>query len=236
MDRRTFLTAGTAAIGSLTGGCLGSRTPTHDPATDGTQTPTEIPTSQETPTDPSSETAIDPADLSGHIRPDDDPPAIPDELTCEDDEFRRVGSWTTDPEWGTVTDDDGEPTLALRADSLTVERGDTLTITLTNVSGEEQEIGSMFKADFQVYTEAGWQDPRGWRDGQTRPELDVLKIVPPGGEEELTVEMTEDGVTEAFSNHEEHLVVCPGLPAGRYRFATKAPLERDVAVAFDVVD
>ncbi len=33
----------------------------------------------------------------------------------------------------------------------------------------------------------------------------------------------------------EHLTVCPGLLAGRYRFASAAPRYEDVAVAFDFV-
>jgi hypothetical protein len=34
----------------------------------------------------------------------------------------------------------------------------------------------------------------------------------------VTFEMTEEGVVEDGHPHEDHLAVCPGLPAGRSRF------------------
>lgn len=177
-------------------------------------------------------------DLAGHVRPDSDPQTVPDELACDREAFERRRGWISETElqWGNLTTG-SEPAFALRVECLSVERGESVTVTLTNVSGDEQNTGNVHKANLDVYTEAGWQDPRGWPDGQPKPITDDLWEWKPGEQYEVTFKMTSEGVVEgAFHAHTESLVTCPGLPAGRYRYATAAPQQGDVAVAFDLLD
>jgi hypothetical protein len=97
--------------------------------------------------------------------------------------------------------------------------------------------GNVYKANFEVYTEAGWQDPRGWSDGQPKPIADDQWEWKPGERHELTFEMTERGIVQGgYPPHEDELVTCPNLPVGRYRFATAASRQGNVAVAFDLTD
>lgn len=182
---------------------------------------------------------FDPADLDGYVRPGDDPETIPEALRCGMDEFERRGGWIDeeDVEFGEVADDEGSPVLGLRVDALTVERGDTATFTLTNISGEEQTTANPHKANLDVYTEAGWQDPRGWKDGQPKPITDDLWSFDPGESHEWSFEMTEVGIVVGdYHGVADGLVTCPELPPGRYRFATAAPDQGDVAVAFDLIE
>jgi hypothetical protein len=112
-----------------------------------------------------------------------------------------------------------------------------VTITLTNISGEEQTTANAYKANLDVYTESGWQDPRGWEDGVPKPITDDLWTFEPGEKYEWNIEMAEEGIVEAdYHDEDDGLVTCPGLPAGRYRFATSAPEQGDVAIAFDLIE
>lgn len=230
------LASASMALASLAG-CAGEAGETEQ-----TETPKETPTPTQTPTPtetPTPEPGIDPNELDGYIRPDEDPQTIPEELVCNGEAFERRGGWIDEAElhWGDLTDENGSTIFALRVGSLTVEPGETVTFTMTNVSGEEQETGNIYKSNFDVYTESGWQDPRGWDDGQPKPITDELQVWEPGKQVELTFEMTEQGIIEGdYSPHADDLVTCPGLPAGRYRFGTAAPNQGDVAIAFDLTE
>ncbi|WP_323190486.1 hypothetical protein [Halostella sp. PRR32] len=171
-----------------------------------------------------------PSELPGHVRPDGDPANIPPELSCEDDAFERHPSWFDDSDvsWGEATGNDGEPSFALRVDETTVERGDTIDVTLTNVTDEEQTTGNRHKYSLQVRTEAGWEDVRGSTSAEHFGYTDEAILHPPGEGFNWTIEMTENGLVE---DHPFDLEVCPDLPAGRYRFVHWGPT---VAVAFDV--
>lgn len=186
----------------------------------------------------STRTRTTPIDVApGHVRPDGDPPAVPEELRCDDDEFERRSGWVEEEllRWGAVTDGAGTPIFALRSDGLAFERGEEVTVTLTNVSDDEQATGNPYRANFDVLTEAGWQDPRGWLDGTPKPVTDDEWVFQPGERFDWTFELTERGVVEGdYPPHHEHLTTCPGLPPGRYRFATAAPDAGDVAVSFDL--
>ncbi|AUX08969.1 hypothetical protein AArcSl_1338 [Halalkaliarchaeum desulfuricum] len=211
MNRRMVLAASGAVLAGGAG-CLEDEDPDQDP---------------------------DPAENDAYVRPDDDPETVPPELVCDDDEFERRSGWIDedDLQWGDLTDEDGEVVFELRTDSLEVSRGEDVTFTLRNVSGAQQETGNIHKANFDVYTEAGWQDPRGWPDGVPKPITDELWTWSPGESHEVTFEMTEQGVVDgAYHAHHDDLVTCPDLPPGRYRFATAAPDQGDVAVAFDLVE
>lgn len=175
--------------------------------------------------------SIAPGTLSGHVRPDDEPTTVPDELVCDDEDFRRHGEgFSGEPPWG---ESDGRwGAYALRVDRLAVDRGESVTVTLTNVGPGETYTGNRNKYNLQVLTAAGWQDVRGVPDGDSLGYTDEAVIHEPGEGFEWSIELTPEGVL-AGHHHEDRLSVCPGLPAGRYRFVFWEPT---VAVAFDLRD
>lgn len=205
-----------------------------------TSSPTETATATATPRpSPTPTSTIEPVDVEGHVRPAADPDVVPEELVCGDEEFERRTGWIGADalQWGDLTDGEGNRIFALRVDSLSVERGEEVTFTLTNVSASARETGNVYKANFDAFTDAGWQDPRGWPDGIPKPITDDVWEFDPGEQFRLTVEMSPKGVVDgAFPGNAKDLDVCPGLPAGRYRFATAAPDPGDVAVAFDLTE
>ena len=170
----------------------------------------------------------DPADLPGYVRPEGEADSIAP-LSCDDDSFERHPQWPdeADVQYGNF-ETDGETTLALRVAETSYERGDTVEITLTNVTDREASTGNRRKYNLQVYTEDGWQDVRGGSEssfGYT----DVAIGHAPGEGVEWSIELTEDAVGG------DRFEVCPDLPAGRYRFAYFGVIgDGAVAVAFDV--
>lgn len=175
-----------------------------------------------------------PEDLSGYVRPDGDPPAVPQALTCEDSEFERVEGWydAESLSWGETTDDEGSPEFALRVDERAYELGDTVTITLTNVSDTFLTTGTEAKYSLEIETAEGWQDVRGTRSEDPVPYTDLGYEHPPGEGFEWRLELTDDGLLRGHEN-QDRLDVCPSLQPGRYRFVQWGP---DVAVAFDVTE
>lgn len=231
VTRRATLHLAGVGISATLGGCLGDDEQEDDnppPTVTPEETPTETP--PETP-----ELVIVPDELPGAIRPDADPATVPEPLVCKDDAFERhsVGFDESELEWGSVRDN-RVPTFALRVDDLAFERGDEIRVTLTNVRGVEMSTGNRYKYNFQVYTGEGWQDVRGWAGGMALPYTDELVEHEPGTGFEWTLTLTEEGLLDGHP-HEDDLVVCPGLPAGRYRFAFWG-VDGAVAAAFDLVD
>ncbi|NHN48927.1 hypothetical protein G9464_15170 [Halostella sp. JP-L12] len=172
----------------------------------------------------------DPEDLAGHVRPDGDPERVPPALDCDDDEFRRhIQPFDEeDLQWGEATGDDGDPRFAMRVDRTAVDRGGEVRVTLTNVADEVLTVGNSDKHSLQVYTDAGWQDVRGATGDHPFAYTDEAYELPPGEGFEWNLSMTKDSVV---ADHQIDLTVCPGLPAGRYRFVFWNPT---VAVAFDL--
>lgn len=175
----------------------------------------------------------DPEDLSGYVRPEADADPV-EELVCPDEEFERHDQWYDEDE--VVLGDmeaDGEPVFSLRVEETEYERGETVDIRLTNVSDRTAETGNRAKFNLQVYTDAGWQDVRG-ADSGPFPYTDEAVIHPPGEGFEWSFELTEEGVVEdAFHDFR----VCPGLPAGRYRFAFFGVIGDGIlAVEFDLLE
>lgn len=216
LDRRKLLTGSISVVTFCLPGCSGDSS-------------TEISGSPEPP--------IGPAELSGHVRPESPPETVPGPLECESRDFERFDAWATekDLQWGELYDDSDKPVFGLRVNKLIFDRGDTVEITLTNMTDQVQQTANPHKSDFQIRTEAGWQDVRGWIDGQPRPITDELIGFDPGETYTWTFDLTADGIVEgSYPAHEPHITVCPGLPPGRYRFATSAPLSGDVAVSFSL--
>lgn len=175
----------------------------------------------------------DPDGLEGYVRPDGDPSVVPDALECDDPDFERhpPGYDEDDLEWGEAGNHDDGPGFALRVNDLAFDRGEAVRVTLTNVADERLSTGNESKYNLEVRTDEGWQDVRGRADGGYFEYTDEAISHDPGEGITWTVEMTDDGVVEDDHFHADAMSVCPGLPAGRYRFVFWEPT---VAVAFDV--
>ena len=174
---------------------------------------------------------LDPDELDGYVRPEGDPPATPPELDCEDTDFERHGQWADEDDIALGDAyEDGDAVFALRVAQQRYERGDTVQITLTNLTDRQRVTGNRSKFNLQVKTEAGWQDVRGFDDGEPVGYTDEGILHPPGDGFEWEIELTEDGI-EGEGMLADRLRVCPDIPAGRYRFLF---WEVDVAVEFDV--
>ncbi|WP_178918011.1 immunoglobulin-like domain-containing protein [Natronomonas gomsonensis] len=170
----------------------------------------------------------DPADLPGYVRPDGEADPIAP-LSCDDDAFERHPQWADedDVQYGEF-ETDGETTFALRVAETSYERGDTVEMTLTNVTDREASTGNDRKFNLQVYTEDGWQDVRGGSESSFGYTDEAIGHAPGEGFE-WSIELTEEAVGG------DRFEVCPDLPAGRYRFAYFGVIgDGAVAVAFDV--
>ena len=176
--------------------------------------------------------APDPADLDGYVEPDGDPPHVPDALDCDDETVTRLSTGVADGgiQWGEATDEDGTATLALRVDEREVELGDTVAITMTNLTDTDQYTGNRHKYSIEIHTTNGWQDVRVAPDGQPPGYTDEAIVHGPGEGFRWTFELTPDGLIDGHAN-EETLSVCPDLHTGRYQFVFWEPA---VAGAFDV--
>lgn len=186
------------------------------------------------------ETTLSEDTSNGYIGPKKEFDKVPMSLICDEyEDFLRYSS-KVDKEylnWGDIVDEDNSPLFTLRVNDIEFKRGEIVKITLTNVSDYVQEIGNPNWANFDVFTENGWQDVRGFTDGEPKPiTLDQWRFEP-GEQHKWRFEFTESGVLDAgYEPHKEDIAVCPGLPLGRYRFATSAIDQGDVAVAFDLVE
>jgi hypothetical protein len=180
----------------------------------------------------------DPADLDGYVRPDGDPAHVPDGLSCDAEGVQRIQNWAGADEipWGEsgplAESDDGAQTFALRVDQREVPLGETVTITMTNLTDEQQYTGNRHKYAFEILTEDGWQDVRVAPEDESLGYTDEAIGHDPGEGFQWSFELTEDGVI-ADHTHEDALDVCPDLQPGRYRFVCWEPT---VAVAFDVTE
>ncbi len=179
------------------------------------------------------------ADLDGHVRPDGEGATIAP-LDCADDDFKRLpGDAFGSVAYGSVATD-GDPQFGLRVEATAYDRGDPLVVRLTNVTDREAVTGNRHKYALQVRTEAGWQDVRGVTDGRASVGYTDEGIVhDPGEGFTWELPLTAEGVVPDDPATDD-LVVCPGLPAGRYRFVywgVGGDADADaVAVAFDIVD
>ncbi|GAB6880350.1 hypothetical protein JCM17823_26240 [Halorubrum gandharaense] len=179
----------------------------------------------------------DDAGEDGHVSPDStpDPDDRVDPLRCDAELGERYTRWVDEDaiEWGDATDEDGDTVLELRVAELDYELGDTVEITLENVTEESFNVENPNKANLDVLTTEGWQDVRVWRDDAgILP--DSVTLLDPGETVEWSLELTAAGIEEFGEHMNGDPLVCPDLQPGRYRFATHAPMDGDVAVAFDV--
>ena len=233
-NRREFLRVTGLGIGTIFAGCIGK-----DGQNDDNLSPTEVTnstpmkTSTETPT-PTPALAIDPADLPGYVRPGAEPEIVPQPLTCEDESLeRRAAEFDGELRWGAVVED-GRPVFAMRVNDLAFERGDEVRVTLTNVRDEERVTGNRAKYYFQVFTEDGWQEVRVLPEDRMVAFPGERNVHEPGESYEWALTLTETELLDGYV-HEEEMEVCPGLPAGRYRFVYWG-VDHPVAVAFDLRD
>lgn len=176
--------------------------------------------------------------VEGYIRPESEPSVIPEPLVCDEyEQSVRYTRWVSEDEikWGTVNDDENNPIFIIRVNELTFKRGETVEISLINVSDQDRRTGNPHKANFDLYTESGWQDVRVFTRSSELPITDEIWEWEPGESHVWRFEMTESGIVESgYDPHEGDIAVCPGLLNGRYRFATSAPDQNDVAVSFEL--
>lgn len=166
-----------------------------------------------------------------------DPPAIPDSLTCEKDGRQRVQQEFKESRlrYGTARSSVGLPAFRLHADKQEVSRGETVTITLQNISLLPKQRGPKSKHNLQILATDGWQDVRVWTDGPTIHSPD--QGIWPGETLEWSIKMTKQEATDTLVLRTE-LAVCPRLPIGRYRFVSAGHNTADsaVGVQFDLIE
>jgi predicted nucleic acid-binding Zn-ribbon protein len=180
---------------------------------------------------PTTPAGLDPSELDGHVQPDGDARVLAGSLTCDRERFERHPQHVEEDAVGLGENGrDDRTTFALRADHTEYALGDTVTITMTNVTAEEVITGNRHKYNLQLLTEEGWQDVRGSTEHDHFEYTDEGVSHAPGDGFEWTIELTDEGVIEGHF-HEDHFSVCPSLQPGRYRFLYWEPA---VAVEFDV--
>lgn len=223
-SRRQFLrTVGCGSVLTAMSGC--SANSTGDGQNPPTSTETRTPVQTEIPTP------------NGHVKPDPEPAIVPSTLTCDEETFERRDGWVSENalSFGTLRNSANQPVFQMRVNELEFEQGDKVVIRLRNVSQETQFTANVHQSNLEVRTESGWQDPRGWTDGEAKPIPSDQRKFSPGAEVRWEFDLTPEGVvTAALPSHHKYLETCPGLPAGRYRFATAAPDIGDIGVKFDL--
>lgn len=167
-----------------------------------------------------------------------EPPATPPPLECNEDEMQRVQQEFEEAElrYGEARSSAGIPAFRLYADKQKLSRGETVNITLENVSSAPKPRGAKTRNNLQVLTTEGWQDVRVWTPGSIPPHpRDETSW--PGDTLNWSITMAEGDVSAAFVFMTE-LEVCPRLPSGRYRFVFAGLNGTDgaVGVQFDLVE
>ena len=175
-------------------------------------------------------------DLAGVVRPETDGEPVP-APSCEDPAFERHAAGFDEEGlvWGDVTAG-GESLFGLRVGRATYERGERLRVRLTTLSETREFTGNRHKYNLQTLTAAGWREVRGTTDDRFLGYTDEAVAHRPGEGFEWTLELTADGLVDGHV-HEDRLTVCPGLPAGRYRFVYwGVPDASGVAAGFDLTE
>lgn len=133
-------------------------------------------------------------------------------------------------------DEDRDGARDAPLEALRFDRGDEVRISMHNVTDESVTTGNASKYSLQVLTHDGWIEVRGSDPDDMFGYTDEGIMHPPGEGFEWSFELTPEGILEGHA-HEDRMAVCPGLPAGRYRFAFWGAIGDDaLAVAFDLVD
>ena len=169
---------------------------------------------------------------SGAPSPDGEPETVPESLQCDDDSFRRhfEGYNEDSLKLGTA----GK--YSLTSDDLQYQYGDSADVTLRYIGSGTGQTGNKYKFNLEMFTEAGWQEVRGWSDGQQKPYTDEAIEHGEGIVFEWTIELTGSGIAAvATETHADTLAVCPDLQSGRYRFVYWGLLDdAAVGIAFDL--
>jgi len=138
-SRRSFLRNGGVVIGICLGGCPGTNSP------DGNEDPMSM------------------EDDPGVASLDGEPKTVPESLRCDDESFERHfdGYDENALRWGTTGN------YSLTSDTLRYDHGDSARFTLRYTGSGTGQTGNRHKFDLELFTEAGWQEVRGWSDGAT---------------------------------------------------------------------
>lgn len=158
----------------------------------------------------------------------DDPPSA---ATCTDDGFKRLDQrFSDDSLQNNVLEEEGTSLFEMESQD-TVALGETISITMTNVSGEDQLVGVPEKYDIQRYTADGWQNVRGY-DGEDYEKYSIdATVLAPDDSYDWSLPVTADG----FSDDEHGLYTCPAPEPGTYRFAYWE-VGGAIATCFEVTD
>lgn len=202
VNRRRFISL--ISAGSV-GALAGCPTP-PDPPDHNTSTPSSP---DDSTTDDNKPDNFD-GNLQG-IKPEGAPPDIPNYEYC------TTGGRSQHPvfvDLGKVENGDYED-WELRISSTNIEVGNSFAIELKNTSSESIEFGNKWRYNLQLYTEQGWQEVRWLK--KNIPYKDITKMIEPESGVRWEFYSSAAGIiaTHPYSNH---MVVCPELPPGRYRF------------------
>ena len=239
MNRRRLLRAVGIGAGVGLAGCAGEQSGDGGGTTDDTttdRTTTGAPGTTDSTTTDRTTTGTPDAVREVAVVQYDATLAVP-APSCEDPTFERHAAGFDEEGlvWGDVTAG-GESLFGLRVGQATYERGDRLRVRLTTLSETREYTGNRHKYNLQALTEAGWRDVRGTTDDRFLGYTDEAVAHRPGEGFEWTLELTADGVVDGHV-HEDRLTVCPGLPAGRYRFVYwGVPDASGVAAGFDLTE
>jgi hypothetical protein len=169
---------------------------------------------------------------TGAASPDGEPATVPESHQCDEESFvRHFDGYEEDTLHSGTTG-----TYSLTSDELQFQYGDSADFTLRYTGSGTGQTGNKYKFNLELFTEAGWQEVRGWSDGQQKPYTDEAVTHKPGVAFEWTIELTESGIADvATETHANTLEVCPDLESGRYRFVYWGlPDEPAVGIAFDL--
>ncbi|WP_280537684.1 hypothetical protein [Halopenitus sp. POP-27] len=159
-----------------------------------------------------------------------------DELSCDDDSFRRLDQRFPEDEASYVsayTADDVRFELALQGAEKTY--GSDLRIVLRCLDQDvDAEIASDEHIAVQRRTASGWQDVRGTPDGSEVTYPESTKVVNSGEGYTWSLTLREEAVADTLSTAD--LEVCPALGAGTHRFVYWG-LPGDVAIGrqFEII-
>lgn len=165
-----------------------------------------------------------------------EPPGVRDRGTAgterSDDDWRCIKE---DPDRLYLVDGVGSVQgLTLETDRSTYERGDAMTVTLTNESDRTIDVGRKERYDVQRRVDGEWQSIFYGRFGVR---VFVGDSLPPGDEIQWELRLT----AKALSRRDRGtLMVCEPIQPGRYRFAHVGhDVDEDanaVATEFEVVE
>lgn len=159
-------------------------------------------------------------------REPDGPAGTPDELICDDHDFRRLDPpFTEDAVSYTTLSAGGEPLFELALDGRTIAYGSTVRIALRNRTDDPHETGPKEAFSLQRNTESGWQELRGTTEADPADVVSEATVADRSGAgtrhapgEGFVWDLTLEEAEIAGMHPSDAVSVCPPLGTGSYRF------------------